>query len=139
MEKCKTCDGSGEVHSHNPMCLDCDGTGNAKKNQDFIIGQWYDCGVGYFDLRRCCGKTFKGTAIMETRYKDIYLANTQTKYTLLPECTGWDWKPKQYRTPISSDINRESGHLPVVEVRNYPTGQWQKANLIYLYQKEGFG
>lgn len=27
--KCKTCDGTGEVHSHNPSCWDCRGTGNA--------------------------------------------------------------------------------------------------------------
>lgn len=30
IETCKTCDGSGEVHSHNPNCWDCDGTGELK-------------------------------------------------------------------------------------------------------------
>lgn len=27
MESCPTCDGSGEVHSHNPKCWDCKGRG----------------------------------------------------------------------------------------------------------------
>jgi hypothetical protein len=26
-EQCETCDGTGEVHSHNPRCWNCDGTG----------------------------------------------------------------------------------------------------------------
>lgn len=30
-ERCKTCDGSGEVHSHNPRCWTCDGTGRVKQ------------------------------------------------------------------------------------------------------------
>lgn len=25
--KCPTCDGTGDVHSHNPRCWDCGGTG----------------------------------------------------------------------------------------------------------------
>lgn len=28
MEACPTCDGTGEVHSHNPKCWDCRGTGS---------------------------------------------------------------------------------------------------------------
>lgn len=27
MEKCPTCDGTGEVHSHNPICWTCQGSG----------------------------------------------------------------------------------------------------------------
>jgi len=26
-EKCEGCDGTGEVHSHNPKCWDCNGLG----------------------------------------------------------------------------------------------------------------
>ena len=29
--KCVTCDGSGEVHSHNPKCWDCNGTGETDR------------------------------------------------------------------------------------------------------------
>jgi DnaJ-class molecular chaperone len=28
--RCKECDGTGEVHSHNPRCWDCGGTGNSE-------------------------------------------------------------------------------------------------------------
>jgi len=28
-EKCYTCDGSGLVHSHNPLCWTCGGSGKA--------------------------------------------------------------------------------------------------------------
>lgn len=28
--KCNTCDGTGEVHSHSPLCRDCGGSGVAK-------------------------------------------------------------------------------------------------------------
>ena len=27
-QKCKLCDGTGEVHSHNPRCWGCHGTGH---------------------------------------------------------------------------------------------------------------
>jgi hypothetical protein len=47
--KCPTCDGSGEVHSHNPKCWDCDGKGRVseKKAAELIAEdkrknpQWY--------------------------------------------------------------------------------------------------
>lgn len=33
MEKCQTCRGTGEVHSHNPKCWDCDGKGMIPSKQ----------------------------------------------------------------------------------------------------------
>jgi len=33
IEKCPTCDGSGEVHSHNPRCWDCNGRGTVTKEK----------------------------------------------------------------------------------------------------------
>ena len=33
MAVCPTCDGSGEVHSHNPKWWDCDGTGKVSEEQ----------------------------------------------------------------------------------------------------------
>lgn len=41
--KCLTCDGTGEVHSHNPKCWSCNGTGktdrstNEKEIRQYII------------------------------------------------------------------------------------------------------
>jgi hypothetical protein len=34
MEKCATCDGTGEVHSHNPRCWDCQGKGFIPVNKN---------------------------------------------------------------------------------------------------------
>lgn len=33
LEPCPTCDGAGEVHSHNPVCWVCEGTGSVLKKQ----------------------------------------------------------------------------------------------------------
>ncbi len=34
LELCDTCDGTGEVHSHNPTCWTCDGSGALPKSVD---------------------------------------------------------------------------------------------------------
>ena len=49
MVKCPTCDGSGEVHSHNPKCWDCDGKGKVSEEEAARLiaedkkrnSQWY--------------------------------------------------------------------------------------------------
>lgn len=33
MVECDVCDGSGEVHSHNPICWECHGRGEIPKSQ----------------------------------------------------------------------------------------------------------
>lgn len=32
-EKCPTCDGTGEVHSHNPICWTCKGSGEVNSDR----------------------------------------------------------------------------------------------------------
>ena len=32
-EVCKECDGSGQIHSHNPKCYDCNGKGKVLKKK----------------------------------------------------------------------------------------------------------
>lgn len=46
LEKCRCCDGSGEVHSHNPRCWVCGGLGlttkeknEEQKRQEKLMGQ----------------------------------------------------------------------------------------------------
>lgn len=37
MVECPTCDGTGEVHSHNPKCWDCKGKGKITKEKELEI------------------------------------------------------------------------------------------------------
>lgn len=36
--KCNSCDGTGEIHSHNPSCMDCGGSGDVNRGKLIMTG-----------------------------------------------------------------------------------------------------
>lgn len=58
----------------------------------------------------------------------------------LPDCTGWDWIERKWRTPKHTDIDFDSGKYPLVRCRYSENHDWMynKYRLIRIntYQEQ---
>lgn len=92
--ECTTCDGTGEVHSHNPTCWDCRGTGRRlKKEVDKEIERKRKIEKREESLRRAVEilKQFNDPEIFLTESLNLIervnlSVSQQTTYKLLEDC-----------------------------------------------------
>jgi hypothetical protein len=94
--KCETCGGSGEVHSHNPRCWDCNGRGVVRIAS---AGEYWCNKKDSNDRIYIIGDDHEGDPIFVNENSEPegeYKLDLPDKYRYLPECDSFSWVESTY-------------------------------------------